>query len=330
MDKILSESEVGALLKLVGSEDAASLTPAELAEHAQPYDFRQKSQLGPESKALLHEALTRAATTIGASLSRQLREPLVVAAGPCAPVSAGEFLGGSAEGLVFALDVGPGNGKALLALPRGFAARAVDRMLGGTGDLPPASRAPTRAELALAQRLVQAVLAPIRAALGESAALTLSAAHFVKNPQLPPVLDPAEGLVVQELTVGVGEAQHPLRFALTARSLGSGRLPGVSGAEEPAARPSTLEPDSPFGQLPLKVSAILGESQISIRALLDLEVGDVLCLGTQLDDSLEVRVSGVPKFRGNAGVHAGRVVVKVTDCGAELAAAGAARSAASL
>ena len=265
VDKILSESEVGALLKLVGSEDASNLAPAELAEHAEPYDFRQRNQLSPEHRALLEEAVARASAPIGQALARQLREPCAVRAGTWAAPTAGDLLASCAESMVFALDLEPGGGKALLAIPRAFVGRAVDRMLGGLGVAASAQREPTRAELVLVGRLVRSVLDPLRASLGESSSLQLAAAHYVASPQLAPVVDPAEGLVCQDLELADGGGAHTLRFALTARSLGtSGRLaPGVEA--EPPRRPSELAPDSPFGQLPLKVVAVLAESRISTR-----------------------------------------------------------------
>lgn len=66
------------------------------------------------------------------------------------------------------------------------------------------------------------------------------------------------------------------------------------------------------GEVPVEVEVMLGEAQVEMQQLLNLEQGDVIVLDRRVDEPLEVRVGGVPKFRAVPGVVGKRLAVVVT------------------
>jgi flagellar motor switch protein FliM len=63
-------------------------------------------------------------------------------------------------------------------------------------------------------------------------------------------------------------------------------------------------------QIPLKV--ILGQTQITVKDLLELSVGDVVPLERNYRDELEIRIGQRTKFLGKPGVHGNKMAVQVT------------------
>jgi flagellar motor switch protein FliM len=61
----------------------------------------------------------------------------------------------------------------------------------------------------------------------------------------------------------------------------------------------------------------LGEADISVRDLMELEAGDIIQLGTDATVPLNVLVEGIPKFKGIAGVLKGNRALKITETLAE-------------
>jgi flagellar motor switch/type III secretory pathway protein FliN len=60
------------------------------------------------------------------------------------------------------------------------------------------------------------------------------------------------------------------------------------------------------------IAAILGRATVSIGELRDLEPGDVLLLDDTAPRKVVLKVGGIPRLRGRAGVKAGRMAVEIT------------------
>ena len=56
----------------------------------------------------------------------------------------------------------------------------------------------------------------------------------------------------------------------------------------------------------------LGETEINLRELMQLKIGDVIPLNQDSDGEFDIKIEGVPKFKGFYGIHHGTVAVQVT------------------
>ncbi|MCM2354803.1 MAG: FliM/FliN family flagellar motor switch protein, partial [Pseudobdellovibrio sp.] len=56
----------------------------------------------------------------------------------------------------------------------------------------------------------------------------------------------------------------------------------------------------------------LGETQIQLKDMMDLKVGDVIPLTQDSSGELDIQVEEVKKFKGYYGIHHGTVAVQVT------------------
>jgi flagellar motor switch protein FliM len=63
--------------------------------------------------------------------------------------------------------------------------------------------------------------------------------------------------------------------------------------------------------VPVEGTVVLGRTQVSIRELLALQVGDVVTLGQSVGDPLLLTAEGAPKFEVNPAVKAGYLAAKV-------------------
>lgn len=60
------------------------------------------------------------------------------------------------------------------------------------------------------------------------------------------------------------------------------------------------------------VRAQLGECEVTMREVLDLEVGDIIRLDRQVGDELTLYVGGMAKFRCAPGAEGKRLAVQIT------------------
>ena len=61
------------------------------------------------------------------------------------------------------------------------------------------------------------------------------------------------------------------------------------------------------------VKAVLGKSQISVNDFIDLQVGDIIRLGTEVDSEMEVYVGNIKKFKALPGSNRDKYAVRVTE-----------------
>ena len=68
-----------------------------------------------------------------------------------------------------------------------------------------------------------------------------------------------------------------------------------------------------MGGLPVPVIVELGNSEISLRELLNLSPGNIICLNKSVRDRLNVKLMGVPKFLGYPGLVRDNIAIVVDE-----------------
>ena len=64
--------------------------------------------------------------------------------------------------------------------------------------------------------------------------------------------------------------------------------------------------------LQVPVSAVIGQTKISIRDLLQLQRGDILCLDKKKEDDILLQVGGKTKMAGKTGLIGRKKAIEIT------------------
>jgi flagellar motor switch protein FliM len=70
--------------------------------------------------------------------------------------------------------------------------------------------------------------------------------------------------------------------------------------------------ESEINDVELNVSTLIGKTTITIRDLLQLQHGDILCLEKPFDSDLIVQIEGKNKMAGRSGLIGRKKAVKIT------------------
>lgn len=184
-----------------------------------------------------------------------------------------------------------------------------------------------RAEVARAAVRVQAVVGSADRPLGEL--LSWRPGAVVGLAEQP---DDAVTLTVDGVAVACGTLGR--RGSRRAVGLGTTPLDSVSlpesGPQPPSAGPDAL---SPFQDIPVRVSAVVGAAELSIAALQGLAAGGMVTLDRDVGEPVDVVAEGRVVARGELVTRSGRLAVRLTsvrlasvlptDAGASPAAASA-------
>jgi flagellar motor switch protein FliM len=323
----LAEDERAALmaaLRSTGAAPAAPQPPARPAPPApqgepEPYDFRRSTRFSNEQLRSLLRMHEHMATLLRTYLAAYLRVPVSVSPADVTATTYEEYMESlSPTTLVAVIDLPPLRGRALLTMEHGLFMAIVDRLLGGPG-LKEAVRPPTEIEVRVLRRAYPIFLEAFQQAYTPLAPLRPALDSIETNSQFLRLVSPSEAVVAASVTLGVGPLEGRVGYCLPYPLL-EPVLPRLS-VRNLASGGGDLRPDPEaeaylrrhIGQANVPVVAEFGRIRLTMRALRDLEVGDVIALDHGVGDLVTVKVAGVPKFLGRPGVRNRRLAVRVEE-----------------
>jgi len=284
-----------------------------------PYDFRRPDKFSKDhirSIQSIHEAFDRFASNY---LSAQVRSAVHSELGPIEQTTLGDYLDRLPPQVVLCLaELEPLVGRVVMEIDFATASRLVDRLLGGAGEERPPFTATTitEIELLLLRELGNGLFAELASAWEQVVRLQPQPCEVVLSGQQIQGLMPSEIVLVvrHELRLFDYEGYlhivlpsstlEPILPRLNARVLFANPRRGVS-AQVIADLTAQLE------EVPLDVRVELGRARLTVDALMQLEVGDVLVLDQDVSFPLLVYVEDEPCFYAFPGQRGRSLAVRI-------------------
>lgn len=281
------------------------------------YDFRVPDKFPKDVLRQVGHLYDGMARTLTTSLSAQLRATVRVERPQPVQATYAEFVAGCNDpGILAAFAADPLPGSALLEIDPVIGFPMIDRLLGGSGDLPHGLQRPvTEIELTVIQRIVTTVLDNWREAWGHVAALAPRVLGLETNPLFVQLAAPGDIVLGVSLTCGLGRSEGLIRFCLPHAMLEpvlrrlAARDWSQAAREPPGARRADLERG--LEQVEVAVQVELGRVRRRLSEVWALRVGDVLPLGVSVHAPARVYVAGLPRFRGHVGLQGNRLAVRI-------------------
>ncbi len=223
----------------------------------------------------------------------------------------------SAPSCTYVFSMGPLEGLGVMDFNPQIAFSFVDRMFGGRGKTVSAERELTGIEKSLIAKIADKAFQSLAKSWDHILKIDFKPTSFETNPQFMQVIPQAETVIVVSLQVkmqnfsGVMTICYPylglesIMDKLSAQSWSNGRK---------KATEKSLVAQNTQKILPVKaeIVAVLGETTISIRELLEVKAGDVIRLDIAENDDLVLRLGSRPKFMAKAGCSGNQKAVKIT------------------
>lgn len=328
--KTLSQWEVDALLSAFNSEQPEDANPRQSARHrgnrpVKSYDFRRPDKFSKEQMRSLHILYENFARLLGASLSTLLRGTISLHLTSVEQITYGEY----SEQLpkptvIYLMNLDPLPGRAVLELNLPIAFAIIDRLLGGPGE-PGTIRAGRQngelsdIEVTLLRGLAAALTGALRDAWNDITTLDPQVDDIAFSSELAQAALPNEVcvLIILELKVINSSGTislcmpytllEPIISRLSAQALVAGSYRSGRG-EDPHARQRTLRQ---LERVSLPVAVELGTASVTIDDVLNLEIGDVICLDAPAGGTLPMLVDGRPRYRVRPGMNGAHLAVRV-------------------
>jgi flagellar motor switch protein FliM len=299
LNRQLSQQEIDAVFqKLKGQEQGGA------ARKEVPFDFRRpdriaKSQL--RAIHLLHEAFAR---NLASSLAAYLRAYLTVNLISVEQLSYGEFLEGlPSPSCIVSLSLRPYDGNALIEISPSLVFPILEIILGGgkgrTTDT--RKREVTEIEQHLLDTLFRIILNDLREAWKSVAVINFKIETIATEPQMVQILSPTEAVVAIAIEIRIGDASGTLNVAIPAINI---KMIGQKFEQQWMLRktdPTDAEQERMMALLReanVMLDARIIGPRLTVRDLVDLDIGDCLKFDYLVDRRIDCTVNGTPKLKG--------------------------------
>jgi flagellar motor switch protein FliM len=317
----LGEPEADAAEMLLGAPSmAAPAAPAAPQRPAKLYDFRRPDKFSKEhlrSLRILHESFAR---MLGSSLTSYLSAGVQVRLTMLEQGTYDEYIQSlPTPTVIYVVGLAPLPGQAVVELNLPVARVLIDRLLGGTGSPPPRTAEMTEIELALLKTIGQFILSSLREAWSNVVPLRPTMQEPVLSPELAQFATMAEATVMLVLEVSVFKITGTISMCIPYQVLQPVLENLTSQVWFGGAGPGTKAPDADsrgqmgdrISQVTLPITVELGETELTVESLLELQAGQVLRLNTSANGPLPIRVDDRVKFHGQAGLSGKNLAVQI-------------------
>lgn len=319
-DSVLSQEEIDALLAAIhsGTTTAEEMKAETSKTKVRVYDFRHPAKFSREHTQTLHAIHESFARLYSTALSAQMRLITAIDVASVDQLTFEEFMRTlTSPAVVVVYSLAPLEGHALLEFHPTTAMSILDRLLGGPGRAVGKPRELTDIEQSLLGRVVAKGLTCFAEAWKSVVdSMTPTIESIETNPRFVHIIPPQDTVALITFEMKIGEAQGAMRLCIPYPSLEpimarmSKQLYFASVREQNAAQHQELKRNLDKVEVPLAL--VLGQTDITVGDLLNLQPGDVVALDKLANQDLPIMVEQDCKFYGRPGLVGNRLAAQIT------------------
>ncbi|HEY9856696.1 MAG TPA: flagellar motor switch protein FliM [Stenomitos sp.] len=329
MSEILSQSEIDALLSALSSGDLTPEKPLPMPMAAAEeetirrtvkiYDFKRQNKFSKDhirTLSMIHEAFARLLST---SMSGQLRMLVQVEVVSVEQLTFDEYsrsLPSPTILNVFTME--PLVGTSLFEVNIDITSAIIDRLLGGPGRVTRIRRDLTDIERTLISSITGRLLSTLSEAWQNVLTFTPKLETMEMNPRFVQIVPPSDPVVLITFEAKFGENTGPLSLCIpyivlepVMSKISAQAMFATQRQSQSSEYRANLTGRVNATNVPFQV--VLGETTVSVSDVISLGVGDVLPLGTPVDNELSIMVGERLKFRGRPGMVRNKMAVQITE-----------------
>lgn len=209
-------------------------------------------------------------------------------------------------------------GDILMEFPPNIALKIIDKTLGGNVEDKIKERNLTEIEAAIIYNLMKNLMGPMKEAWGQAYNITPIVEKFFTTTKLINMTRLNDTVVLIDIKLSIGKDEGLMKFCIPYET-----IKGITNKIDIKSWLFTeVEPNTPerIELLEEKVetskvdmSVILGETKLKIEDILELQIGDVVTLDTNLKAELPVFVEGIKRFNCRPGTKNNKMAVRITE-----------------
>ena len=320
MGDVLSQNEIDNLLHALtsGEVDAEEMKNTK-EKPVKNYDFARPSKFSKEHLRTMEIIFEHYGRLLSTNLPIFLRKNIQVEVMNSEAVTYMEFSNSLSNPVLLGIvDFSPLEGNIIVEMASNLGFAMVDRMLGGVGEPLDKVRDFSEIELLLIERVMSSCIDLLREPWENVLDFHPRLERIETNSQFAQIISPSEMIAIVTLNIKIGDVEGLMNICLPFITLEPvmdklNTKFWYSSQKEKAGDSYSDTVEALISKAKIPVTAVLGNSTITVADFSQLQVGDIVRLNRKVDEELDVFVGDIRKFAALPGASGKDYAVRVTE-----------------
>ena len=320
MTDILSQSEIDALLSALqsGDVDVEAIRNDDNTKKVRIYDFRRPSKFSKDQLYTLEVVFENFCRLLTTLLSGSLRSRVLAKVASVDQVTYEEFIRSIPNpSILNVFTFPPLEGKGILEINPIIGFSIIDRLFGGPGLSTVKGRPLTEIEKNVMERISEKILAQFKESWGSLVEADAFLENIEINPQFTQILSPLEMVIIITINTQIGDAEGFINICMPCLMLEliSDKLNTkfwFNNSVRTKVENNSVYLQGVVEKTLLPLSASIGNSTVTIRELLELQIGDVINLEHDRYKDVDIYIDSGLKFNGKLGMSGNKLAIQIT------------------
>ena len=318
MGEVLSQSEIDNLLAALstGELDVDQMQETG-AKQVKDYDFKRPAKFSKEHLRTLEIIYEHYGRLLSTNLPVYLRKNIQVSVSSSETVTFSEFTNSLSNPVILGIvDFQPLNGDIIIELASNLGFAMIDRMLGGQGQPLDKARDFSEIEMIILEKLMVVCMQLMREPWKNVIDINPVMERIETNAQFAQVIAPSDMIAIVTMNVKIGDVEGHMNVCLPFFTLEDvmdklNTKYWFSTMQKESTENYSESLEAMLKRVDVPVRAVLGKSLVSVNDFINLQLGDVIRLGTGVASEMDVYVGNIKKFTALPGSNGDKYAVRV-------------------
>ncbi len=321
MSETLSQAELDALLKDVkqGAGNGQAGTDKTESKRIRHYDFSKPNIFGRDQMRMLNIIHDDYGSEVSGFMTRYLKELFLVELESIEAMPYRNFIDSlSNPSILSVIEVPPLRGSMILDFPSRISSIIIDSVLGGFGDSTDEVCEFTDIELSILKGLLEHLTESLKKPWEKIISLQPSLEMLETNPQMVQTASSTDIVIIASYKSSVANVEDYMKLCIPhsliepiAANLGTKQWPDKDN-EDNTHESGKDALKKKIMNTGIEVRAELGKNTITLGDLTNLQAGDVISLGKNINSKLDVYIGDSLKFTGKPGIRNSKYSIEIS------------------
>lgn len=318
MGEVLSQSEIDNLLAALSTGELDVDQMQETGDkQVKDYDFKRPAKFSKEHLRTLEIIYEHYGRLLSTNLPVYLRKNIQVSVSSSETVTFSEFTNSLSNPVILGIvDFQPLNGDIIIELASNLGFAMIDRMLGGQGQPLDKARDFSEIEMIILEKLMVVCMQLMREPWKNVIDINPVMERIETNAQFAQVIAPSDMIAIVTMNVKIGDVEGHMNVCLPFFTLEDvmdklNTKYWFSTMQKEGTENYSESLEAMLKRVDVPVRAVLGKSLVSVNDFINLQLGDVIRLGTGVASEMDVYVGNIKKFTALPGSNGDKYAVRV-------------------
>lgn len=317
--EVLSQNQIDELLNALKTGSIDEIEESGSEKKVRPYDFKIPKKFNKEQLKTLSIIYENYGRVISSFLSGTLRSYCEVEVLSIEEQRFFEYSNALSENILMGvMEMQPLQGTAMITISQSIAFAIIDRLLGGQGELYEIDRDYTDIEFALLENVIKEMTRLLRDAWNNVTEINPQFLRLESNSRQSQLVSPNETVVIIAMNIKIKDIEGDISFCMpyiilepVLEHLNTRYWFTERKTSEEDRKQNKENVIKRLQAIPLELRAVLGTSQVTLREILDLQIGDVIALDQKTDTDTVIKSNKNEWFKGKIGTLNNHIAVKI-------------------